>query len=378
VLHTGWYTHRRIVDTPVYRLYGEAMTSGQVPYRDFAVEYPPAALPTFVLPALGPSDRYDRLFETLMLVCAAAGVCLLAAALGAVGAGPVRLYGAVAFAALAPLLLGSVVLTRFDFWPAALATGALAAFVAGRNRVGMAVLAVAVAAKAYPAVVLPLALVYVWRARGRREALLALGIFAVLLAALVVPFALIAPHGLAASVRDQTGRPLQIESLGSSFLLVGHRLGLYEPHVVTSHGSQNLAGGLPDALATVETALQVAAVAAVWLLFAARSRTREGLLIASAAAVVGFVAFDKVLSPQFMIWLIPLVPLVAGRLGAWATGLLAAALVLTQIWFPYRYWHLVALSSSAWLVLARDVVLVALFVSLLAAIRREAEAPGSS
>jgi hypothetical protein len=46
--------------------------------------------------------------------------------------------------------------------------------------------------------------------------------------------------------------------------------------------------------------------------------------------------------------------------------LLAAALVLTQLWFPYRYWDL-ALSfdeAASWLVLARDVVLIALLVVL--------------
>ena len=54
----------------------------------------------------------------------------------------------------------------------------------------------------------------------------------------------------------------------------------------------------------------------------------------SAAAVVAFVALGKVLSPQFLIWLAPLVPLVAGRRGLRASVLLVVALVLTQLWFP--------------------------------------------
>jgi hypothetical protein len=43
-----------------------------------------------------------------------------------------------------------------------------------------------------------------------------------------------------------------------------------------------------------------------------------------------------------------------------ASALLAVALVLTQLWFPYRYWEL-ALEfdePSSWLVLARDLVLL--------------------
>src|SRR5947207_10786789 len=55
---------RSIIDTPVYEKYGDAMADGKVPYRDFRVEYPPAALPAFVLPALGARrgdlDTYRR------------------------------------------------------------------------------------------------------------------------------------------------------------------------------------------------------------------------------------------------------------------------------------------------------------------------------
>jgi hypothetical protein len=60
-----------------------------------------------------------------------------------------------------------------------------------------------------------------------------------------------------------------------------------------------------------------------------------------------------------------------------ASTLLAAALVTTQLFFPYRYWSVVALESPAWLVLVRDALLVALFAVLLVAIRRERAEPRS-
>src|SRR2546422_11085589 len=53
VLHVGFYTHSQVRDTPVYERYGNAIADGQVPYRDFGLEYPPGALPAFALPALG-------------------------------------------------------------------------------------------------------------------------------------------------------------------------------------------------------------------------------------------------------------------------------------------------------------------------------------
>jgi hypothetical protein len=73
-----------------------------------------------------------------------------------------------------------------------------------------------------------------------------------------------------------------------------------------------------------------------------------------------------VLSPQFLLWLLPVVPLVRGRRGVAPGALLACALVLTQLWFPYRYMALAYQFDplASWLVLARDLVLVALFVVL--------------
>ena len=363
VLHVAPWTDYQIVDTPVYERYGEAMTAGQVPYRDFRPEYPPAALPAFVLPALGPSDDYRTLFEILMLACGMGIVALVAATLARVGVAGRELYASVALAALAPLALGTVVLTRFDLWPALLTVAALAALVSGRDRLGLGVLGLATAAKLYPAVLLPVALVYAAR-RGSQNALAALVAFMGAVGLCFLPFLLLAPEGVWASIERQTGRPLQIESLGAALLLAGEQLGLYEPTVVSTFGSQNVAGSLPDRLASLQTLLQIVAVVAVWV---AVTRARDpiaGLLGGSAAAVVAFVTFGKVLSPQFLIWLVPLVPLAAAVSGLGTQVLFVTALVLTQLWFPSRYWDVVDLGAAGWLVLVRDLVLVGLLVAL--------------
>ena len=49
-VHYGFYADNHIVDTPVYQRYGDAIVGGNVPYRDFTIEYPPAALPVFTVP----------------------------------------------------------------------------------------------------------------------------------------------------------------------------------------------------------------------------------------------------------------------------------------------------------------------------------------
>jgi hypothetical protein len=370
-LHAGFYRHALIADTPVYQRYGDAIAHGQVPYRDFAVEYPPGALPAFAVPALGHAEpaafpRYRRVFEALMWACGAAILLVTAASLRLLGAGGRRTAAVLAFLATAPLALGSVVLSRFDLWPAAVTAGALAALLARRHRLGHALLGLAVAVKVYPLVLVPIAIAHVWRERGRREALTCLGVAAAVAAACFAPFLALAPGGVWDSVVRQTTRPLQIESLGSGILLALHHAAGLSVHWKSSHGSQNLVGTGPDAIGALQTVLQVTVLLAVWWLFARGPGGRDELVRASAAALVAFVALGKVLSPQFLIWLIPLVPLVRGRRGLQAAALLGLALVLTQLWFPFRYWRLVFSfdAPASWLVLARDLVLLALLATL--------------
>jgi glycosyl transferase family 87 len=372
-LHRGFYRHSQIIDTPIYQRYGDAIANGRVPYRDFALEYPPAALPVFAVPSLlrsqhGDLENYRNWFEAEMLVCGGLLLAFMLSVLLRLEAGPLRMGAALAFSALAPLLLGSVVLSRFDLWPAALTVGALAAVLAGRDRLGSGVLGLAFAAKLYPAVLLPLVLAWVWRRAGRREAAICLAAFAAVALACFLPFLVLAPDGLWEALTRQTNRPLQIESLGAGVLLVAHIVGGLGITMRSGHGSQNLVGDLPDALAAIQTVLQLAALVGIWVWFARGPADRERLVRAWAASVCAFVALGKVLSPQFLIWLIPLVPLVRGRRGVAASSVLAAAFVITQLWFPFRYWRL-ALGFdelASWLVLARDLVLVALLAILVA------------
>jgi hypothetical protein len=53
--------------------------------------------------------------------------------------------------------------------------------------------------------------------------------------------------------------------------------------------------------------------------------------------VAAALALGPVLSPQYVVWLVPLVPLVGGRRGVAAVVLFVAAAVLTNAWFPGMY-----------------------------------------
>jgi hypothetical protein len=192
-------------------------------------------------------------------------------------------------------------------------------------------------------------------------------------AVVVVPFLALAPHGVSESIVRQTTRPLQIESLGSALLLAAHHVGGRGLTVDTSRGSQNLVGSLPDAVGAASSTLLVLALVGIWVAAARGPATPERLVRWSAASVAAFVALGKVLSPQFLIWLAPLVPLVAGVRGLRASVLLAAALVLTQLWFPSRYWELARDLDPlvSMVVLLRDLTLVAVLIVLVRDTRRE-------
>ena len=209
------------------------MRLGLVPYRDFAVEYPPGALSAFVLPTYFGQPTvlasYDATFARMMAVC---GLAILGFVL--LSRPPRR---AIVFVALCPLLIGYLIDTRFDLLPALFVAGAVAAFIHDRHRLGWLALGCAFTVKLYAVVLVPLAIVWTLRRRGGAELAKGLVVWTVVVAAVFVPFAIVAPHGLWESLWGQVSRPIQIESLVASLLTTfGH------PALVLSHGSVSLAG----------------------------------------------------------------------------------------------------------------------------------------
>ncbi len=360
----------RALDTSLFRLWSDRMLDGKIPYRDFSLEYPPGALPAFVIPGLLPGD-YGFWFKAFQALCGAVAVGAVAYAGETLGLRGTRLWLAVGFAALAPLALGPLALIRFDLWPTALATVGLAAILRGRNGFGFGALALGTAAKLFPFVLVPLGLLYVLRHEGRSATRRALVWFVAVLAVVVVPFAVLGPGGLRFSVAQQSGRALQIESVGAALLLAFHELGSYSPHAAFASGSWNLTGGLPHAVGLIQTLVQLLAVVAVWVAFARSRRTPAQLALAAAAAVVAFAVLGRVLSPQYLLWLVPLVALLARRLLA-AALLLVAAMFLTRAIYPARYDALVAFEATpVWLLVARDALLVTLAAQIGMASRRK-------
>jgi uncharacterized membrane protein len=351
----------------LYQGFAEAVLDGRVPYRDFFMEYPPGALAVFLPPAALGSSHYNAAFKCLMALCGVATLLLVASLLVRLGVSTARLWAAVLLFALSPLALGPISLNTYDSWPALLTLAALALLLAGRGMAAFALLGAAFAAKVYPVVVVPPAVIFVWRTSGRGLALRALAAFAAAAALFVMPFLVLAPHGLAESFRAQAARSLQVESLGGSLLAVADRLGLYDATVVhrTGHAiSYDLVGSLPETLAVLSSIAQALAVLAVaWLYLRGRDDPRR-LAVAFTAAIAGFLALTRFFSPQYLVWLLPFVLLLEPA--AWL--LAATALVLAQVWF-FHYSDVFALGGYVWLVPIRDLLILALFLLALLRLR---------
>jgi uncharacterized membrane protein len=359
-------------DARFYSTWGTLIASHHVPYRDFRLEYPPGSIPMFVIPVylrkiFGYHGRYFFWLRVEILACQLLALVAMAWALSHLRASRRRAYAALCTAGVASAVLGPIAFFHYDAFPALLAVAALAALLAGRGALSCAFAAAGVVAKVFPVVLIPFALVELWR-RGRWRGLAAgLGAAAAVVAVTVGPFAAIAPHGLSWSLHREASRPLEVESLGSSIFVAAHELVGYHLHVVISAGSHNFGGTGPDAVVRVLTLLTIVGLACVYLAWLRTPRQPDDLVLAAVTAVVVYIAFSKVFSPQYLVWLIPLVPLIGGRLGVRASAFMLVLLGVTQVFEPYnqgRYWKFDT-PWIDWTVVTRN-VLVLVFLGMLA------------
>jgi hypothetical protein len=393
-------------DVTVYATYGLRMLDGELPYRDFALEYPPGAAVLFALPATrvlagGPTKgaswtplndagrRYYRGFESLVVLLMAGIVALTALTLRAIARPNGTVLLALAVVASAPLLLGEILLERYDVLPAAFTAGAVAAAVRNRLRVGSVLLGLGAAAKIYPLLLVPVFAIVACRQRGFREAMVVAGAGVAALVVVLAPFLALSPSGTLRSLRVQFTGGLQIESLASSVLVILSHL----VDKVTDYTTQGAGGGLiridlagpgVGVAIFVTGVLLAAALCLAWVNLArSMGDAREDLLRYAAGTVSVLLVLGTVLSPQYMVWLIPLVPLVHGARGTAAILLFVLAAALTNVWIPDRYFEYQEDLSAgpAALLLARNLSLLALALVLLLphrTSRRQIRIPGFS
>jgi hypothetical protein len=137
--------------------------------------------------------------------------------------------------------------------------------------------------------------------------------------------------------------------------------------VESSFGSQGLAGENPQYVATISTIVLVALIALiawqVWRMVQRNTAATDAAILVSgiAATCLALLVAGKVLSPQFLVWILPGAVLITGKYGKAAIAVAVAALLMTQAYFPVLYWYIVALQTPEMLLLiTRDILLIVL------------------
>ncbi|HEU5102798.1 MAG TPA: glycosyltransferase 87 family protein [Roseiflexaceae bacterium] len=345
------------------------LLNGQLPYRDFALEYPPLALLAFVLPRLAtfglPIDFSGYIW--LFLIQNAVFSTLIALII-------TRLRGpdasAPAFYALLVGVSAPLLPWRYDLFPALLTALALLSLLRGRPGWAGIWLGFGVAAKLYPIVLLPIFGAYVLAGRNRpalaRLTLGCLGAAGVTL----LPFALIAPEQLLSFLRYHQLRGLQLESLPAGAIVLAHVIGLTPARLAFNYGALHLVSPLAAATLAWLPIAFLGIFAAVLACCAARFReeqlaggvTTESVVAFCAAGLLAFIVTNKVFSPQYIIWLLPFAPLLRARQAA----TLLAIFALTIALFPFDYDNLLAMQLGPVLLLnLRNLLALALLIWLL-------------
>jgi hypothetical protein len=365
-------------DMAIYRRAGEAILAGEVPYRDFFIEYPPGSLPAFVPPApfTGSREAYAAFFASEMALVLVAALVLTAYAARTLGRP--WLLPATVFTAAA-LLLYPVAVTRYDA-VVALALAAATALVVvpaageGRSRTALTIawasLGFGAAAKLVPALATVPLVLFTGRRGGTRtlkEAATGFAVFLGVVAVFFLPALWFGGGGFLESFTYHADRGLQLESLMSSVLM---KLGWLEGGV-PEYGAFDVRGRGVELLSALSLPLTAALlVVTVVVMYREHSRGRLGpeqFPRFAAALVLAFVLGFKVLSPQYIIWLLPLVPLSAG--GVWGVGVSAVFVAIcwmtTQI-YPYHYLEIAqGRPPGTDILLGRNLLLVILWALLL-------------
>jgi uncharacterized membrane protein len=282
--------------TDIYPLYfGEGLSSGKVPYLDHHVEYPViigAVMQGAAWAVKSIANPYTRGLQFFDVTVAVLAVFLIAGVLAtAYCAGPSMRWTAL-FVAFSPALILSAFI-NWDLIAMGLMMMALAAWAARRPVLAGVLLGLAVATKFYPIVVLwPLFLLCL-RAGRMRTFWVTVSSAAVAWLAVNLPVAIVAPRGWETFYVFSSERGAD---WGSVYFFFQN---MHWPGIGTSSVSAlNLMSG---------GAFAVACGAIGLLALAAPRRPRLAQLIFLTTAA--FLLTNKVWSPQYVVWLVPLVVL---------------------------------------------------------------------
>ena len=351
-------------DVELYFSYASRMASGIMPYRDFAVEYTPGALLVFLIPRwfAVAVDSYSKAFAMEMAIFDLA--CLLMVFLLArrLKLSP---FGAITVYTLAVISVSSIAVQRFDFAPAAITLGAVFAFGKGHYKTSWVLLAIGTLVKLYPIALGPLFFIYQWRHQRWQKVVLPIMLFGAVVLAGTVPFWRLSPEGFMHAFSLQSGRNLQIESSYASVLFMLYALGRTVVGVFQGPVSWDLESPYATGIANISFVVMFFAAAAVYvsylLPYGRKPADNNGppelsalgrLVNYSLLLTLVLLLTSKVFSTQFVVWLVPFIPLVTGRArpAVWVSFIGAG--FFSWYTYPIHYWDLRLLNLTPMQVIA--------------------------
>ncbi len=298
------------------------------PLRALPHEYPLLTVIPFSLGLLTPSMWYQVAFAIWMGLFAGL-IYFILKRFRSTGA-------AIAFAFY--LVVGSWATAegRFDLIPAGITLVALICAERSRWKWAFALLAVATLFKFYPLyLVLPFLIAQQkqsgekWFARRRWSAL---GVFVGVCALVEVVSLLLSVEGTIGPFSYFSSRPIQVESASASLMWLGHFLG-YPLNYEFTFGSLNVLGPLASKIGKLGT---VALVVGLLYLFWLQWRGKMNLPTATLLTLLIVMITGKVFSPQYLIWVAPLVAYVGKNNWKWLLSWCTICLLTTLI-YPYIY-----------------------------------------
>jgi uncharacterized membrane protein len=317
--NTGVAQYQAHCYSDIYPLYfAEGLWDGKVPYFGHHVEYPViigAVMQGAAWVVHGISNLYSRGLQFFDLTVGLLALCLVAGVLAtAYCAGPARRWTALLVAFSPALILSAYI--NWDLIAMALMMLALAAWAGRRPALAGVLLGLAVATKFYPVVVLwPLFLLCVRAGRLRAFAVTA-GSAAAVWLVVNLPIAIAAPHGWVTFYTFNSSRGAD---WGGIWYFLQY---LHWPVLGTSSTPQlNLLSAAVFAVACLAIGL---------LALAAPRRPRLAQLVLLTTAA--FLLSNKVWSPQYVVWLVPLVVLARPKLPAYLLWQAAEVCYFYAIW----------------------------------------------
>ena len=362
-------------DLQLFHHYAGTFLDGYVSRTPFLSWYPPATLLPLTIPRLLAPDLPTYAFWFAVEMSLAAGGIVLLTAAAARRLGSMR---ATVPAVIVLVLLTAVYLPwRYDVLPALLTAAAVASALLGPAWAAGALMGLGTALKLYPAVLIPALLAWYWFRNDRRGSLQAAASFLATAGAGVAAYLLFPPARAADLLAFQGSRGLQIESvLGSIVGLLATLHVVSKPSILFQDGGYNLTGSAANVALGVATPIELLVLASVtlaigWHFWRLRESGRgvrgSALPKAMLTLLLALLLTNRVFSPQYVIWLIPLVVLVDARV-AWLAGI---AVVLTGAIFPFLYDGLL----HGWLgpnllLIMRNAVVLLLFVMMVGDLTR--------